>query len=403
MSIVFVLLIDGAGAWLTGVSGAKYYTENKAIQTEEYRNIEAGKQNDNLLVQAYQSDLKAYEQREADYRALCEANLASRKWRDSVTKNMNNWYKKNPRLTAPKFASSGDINKEFNSIKEDNKSFLDEYLHYIIFVVLLLLTGLLQYLTISEIKEDYEDLEDSLTANRISNLQTALATAQDIEEQHEKTTFENKEDMQRKKNEQLRDMDGIADKREIVFNAKAISNGNLGLQRIASNSNAYVPTDEAKAGYVVNPFGDEGNNNVSVKRSRYNEEQEKSPQSNQPLNESVITDRKDSEPLNGAVITKPLTDELKSPISPLFTPQEKELINILWNNGTIKRNKPLISRDEVLKIIGDTKNNTTALRDLYKKLTEHDYAFRKVGYFAKTENPLQQHNKNYDFNLGEYQ
>lgn len=258
MSILFVLLIDGSGAWLTGVSGAKYYTENKAIQTEEYRNIEAGKENDSLIVTAYTSDLKAYEQREADFRKLCEDNLASGKWRDSVTKNMNSWYKKNPRPKAPKVASSGDVNKEFNAIKEDNKSFLDEYLQYIIFVVLLLLTGLLQYLTISEIKEDYEDLEDSLTPNRVSNLQTALATAQDIEEQHEKTAFENKEEMQKKKNEQIRDMNGIADKREIVFNAKAIQNGNTGLQRIANNNNTYVPHEESKSGYFYNPFVDDG-------------------------------------------------------------------------------------------------------------------------------------------------
>jgi hypothetical protein len=131
----------------------------------------------------------------------------------------------------------------------------------------MLLTGLLQYLTISEIKEDYEDLEDTLTPNRVSNLQTALATAQDIEEQHEKTQFEKKEDRQKKKNEQIRDMNDIADKREIVFNAKAISNGNEGLKRIATNNNVYVPTEEAKAGFVDVSFSSnqqkEDSNNIS--------------------------------------------------------------------------------------------------------------------------------------------
>lgn len=255
MSILFVVIIDGSGAWLTAVSGQKQYTENQAKKTENFKNIETGKENDSLTADAYKSDLTAYEKREADYRALCETNLASGKWKDSVTKNMNSWYKKNPRPKAPKLLSSEDLNKEFNAIKEGNKGFLDEYLQYIIFVVLILLTGLLQYLTISEIKEDHEDLEDSLTASRVTNIRTALATAQDIEEQHEKKTFEDKGEMQKKKYEQHRDMTQIDDKREIVFNAKSIQNGNEGLQLIASSNNeTYVNHEPSKAGHVVNPF-----------------------------------------------------------------------------------------------------------------------------------------------------
>jgi hypothetical protein len=374
MSILFVVLIDGSGAWLTGVTGATYYTENKAIQTEEYRNIEAGKENDSLIVHAYKSDLKAYEQREADYRGLCKDNLASGKWRDSVTKNMNSWYKKNSRPIAPKFASSGDVNKEFNSIKEDNKSFLDEYLQYIIFVVLMLLTGLLQYLTISEIKEDYEDLEDTLTPNRVSNLQTALSTAQDIEEQHEKTQFENKEKMQKKKNEQIRDMDGIADKREIVFNAKAISNGNEGLKRIATNTNIYVPTEEAKAGYV----------DVSFSSNHQKEEnyQEEPKDFYPPTSETGIFDKlflekvgKESDKMKGA-------NEKLNP-------------------------KP--------KVIDITKRaEATALSRVYKKMVSREIAelrgnkgyYSLMGYsdaflaFRVTEDKKE--TDTYDFNLGDY-
>jgi hypothetical protein len=66
-----------------------------------------------------------------------------------------------------------------------------------------------------------------------------------------------------------------------------------------------------------------------------------------------------------------------------FSSKELEFINILWDNGNVKQNEPLIARDTVLETIGDNKHNTLALRDLYKKLIKNGYAFRKIGYFAK--------------------
>ncbi|CAA6801053.1 MAG: Unknown protein [uncultured Sulfurovum sp.] len=291
MSIIFVLLIDGSGAWLTGVSGAKYYTENKTTNSEEYKPLQANAESGTANKQIYLTLKSDYNSLRAEAVSTCNQKWSVPRYRTKNSQCVDKWDANNKAPSQELLSQKSEVSTaDYKNIADENRGFLDEYLQYIIFTVLILLTGLLQYLTISEIKEDYEDLEDSLTANRISNLQTALATAQDIEEQHEKTTFENKEDMQRKKNEQLRDMDGIADKREIVFNAKAISNGNLGLQRIASNSNAYVPTDEAKAGFYYNPFGDESNNNQSVKRSHkepLNEYEEKSPQNTQPLNEWI--------------------------------------------------------------------------------------------------------------------
>ena len=86
--------------------------------------------------------------------------------------------------------------------------------------------------------------------------------------------------------------------------------------------------------------------------------------------------------LNQTVITEPLTVRLDSK---LFTNEELKLINILWDNGNIKTNDSLVTRREVLKVIGDTKVNTTLLRDLYKKLLGLDYIYKRVGYFAKVE------------------
>ena len=262
MSILFVVLIDGSGAWLTGVSGAKYYTENKTTQSEEYKLLQANAESGKATASNYTLELQAWRESKADNKTTCNEKWKGWKAKYKATCK-EEWNNANP---MPKQRATGQIKiDDYKSISEDKKGFIDEYLQYIVFVVLMLLTGLLQYLTISEIKEDYEDLEDSLTPNRVSNLQTALATAQDIEEQHEKTMFENKEDMQKKKNEQVRDMNDIADKREIVFNAKAISNGNDGLRRIANNNSVYVPSDEAKVGYFYNPFSDTDNNDESVK------------------------------------------------------------------------------------------------------------------------------------------
>lgn len=257
MSILFVVLIDGSGAWLTGVTGAKYYTENKTTQSEEYKILQLNAESGKATASNYTLELSAWKESKAE--AITNCNDKFKGWKAKYkAKCKEDWNAFNP---MPKQTATGQIKiDDYKSIGEDNKSFLDEYLQYIVFVVLMLLTGLLQYLTISEIKEDYEDLEDSLTPNRVSNLKTALATAQDIEEQHEKKQFQDKEKMQKKKNEQIRDMDSLDDKREIVFNAKAIVNGNDGLLLISNNNDIYVPTDEAKAGHVVNPFGDEMKN-----------------------------------------------------------------------------------------------------------------------------------------------
>ena len=102
--------------------------------------------------------------------------------------------------------------------------------------------------------------------------------------------------------------------------------------------------------------------------------------------------------MNGAVAT----DTAQTIDFSLFSPQEQELINILWANGNIKENKALIPRDTVLETIGNNKGNTLALRDLYKKLIQHGYASKKIGYFAQSELENGLHATNYDFDLGEF-
>ena len=145
--------------------------------------------------------------------------------------------------------------------------------------------------------------------------------------------------------------------------------------------------------WVTSIFGtehllEEENKTQSVKRSHkqplnetkktepLNGEQENTSLNKQPLNESVITDRKETEPLNGVVKRMDLKN---------YSHGDLELIDLLWKQSTVKRNDQLETRDNIIKVIGDNKNNTLRLRNLYKKLLADEYIYKRVGYFAKVE------------------
>ncbi|CAA6801060.1 MAG: Unknown protein [uncultured Sulfurovum sp.] len=68
-----------------------------------------------------------------------------------------------------------------------------------------------------------------------------------------------------------------------------------------------------------------------------------------------------------------------------YSDGDLELIDLLWKQSTVKRNDQLETRDNVLKVIGDNKNNTLRLRNLYKKLLGDGYIYKRVSYFAKVE------------------
>lgn len=137
--------------------------------------------------------------------------------------------------------------------------------------------------------------------------------------------------------------------------------------KIMNNQNIM---EDKKAGFVVNPFGVDTKNNQTVNHSvKPNEETKGQKVDNETsVNQTVITER--------------LTDTLDSRH---FTNEELKLITILWADDKVKTNDSLVTRIEVLKVIGDTKVNTTLLRDLYKKLLFLDYIYKRVGYFAKVE------------------
>ena len=126
----------------------------------------------------------------------------------------------------------------------------------------------------------------------------------------------------------------------------------------------------------VKPNSYNQKSNEPLNGSRYNEEQKNNPQNDQPLNGTVITDEKETKPLNDSVKRIDLKE---------YSNADLELIDLLWKQSTVKRNEQLETRDNVLKIIGDNKNNTLRLRNLYKKLLADKYIYKKVSYFAKVE------------------
>ncbi len=67
----------------------------------------------------------------------------------------------------------------------------------------------------------------------------------------------------------------------------------------------------------------------------------------------------------------------------LFDIQEQELISLLFDNGNIPIGGQLVKRDIILDIVGHNKPNANRLRDLYSKLMELDYIYKKVAYFSK--------------------
>jgi len=119
---------------------------------------------------------------------------------------------------------------------------------------------------------------------------------------------------------------------------------------------------------------------LSVKRNNQTEplngEHKNRAENDQPLNDSVITDRKE---------TKPLNDSVKRIDLKGYSNDDLKLIDLLWKYSTVKRNEQLETRDNVLKIIGDNKNNTLRLRNLYKKLLADKYIYKKVSYFSDVD------------------
>ncbi len=387
---MFMIMLDGLGSWSTAEKGANLYSQFKTNSSTEYQilqqNAESGKQeasNYPLLLETWKESKKE---------AYKNCNDTWRGWKAKYkAKCKTEWDNAHP---MPQLTSNGQIKlNEYESIKSDKEGFLDNYLFIILFVLLLLMTLLMQYLTIAKIYDDYNEIEEGLTCERIDFINDTIQEHETILAEHEQQVAEMMANSTREKKGKDRKFQEIGEAIAITHKQKMIDTRAKTVKRIANN--AYVPQEDSKAGFVYNPFTSESSNQ-SVKPSEEKEPIKQTPNQsvkpnsyNQTVNHSVKPNE-EKEPIkqtsnqsvNQTVITEQLTERLNQS---LFTKEELKLITILWGNGKVKPHDSLVTRKEVLETIGDTKLNTTLLRNLYKKLLEYNYIYKRVGYFAKVE------------------
>jgi len=367
---IFMMLLDGLGSWTTAQKATNLYTEWKTNHSTEYQILKENAENGKIKAQNYTTLLETWKESKRDAYQNC--NDKWRGWKSKYkARCKEKWDNKNP---MPKDTSSSNIKiDDYKSIQEDRKGFIDEWLQTILFILLLIMTFLMQYLTIAKIYDDYNEIEESLTSERIDFINDTIQEHETILAEHEQQVAELMANSTREKKSEDRKFKEVGEAIAITHKKKMVKTRAKTVLRIANNE--YVPQEKSKAGFVNFSF----NSDETVKPNGYNQTVNQSVKSNRENN----TQKENSnQSVNQTVITEPLTVRLDSK---LFTNEELKLINILWDNGNIKTNDSLVTRREVLKVIGDTKVNTTLLRDLYKKLLGLDYIYKRVGYFAKVE------------------
>ena len=376
---VFMVLLDALGSYATAEKGANLYTQFKTNASTEFQILKQNAKSGETTANNYTLELQAWRESKSEAHANCMDKW--RGWKSKYkAKCKEEWNNANP---MPKQTANGQIKiDDYRAIKKEGQGFLDKWLFTILFVLLSLMTLLMQYLTIAKIYDDYNDIEESLTFERIEFINDNIQEHETILAEHEQKVAEMLANSKREKNVHDRQFQKVGEAIAIEHKKKNVKTRGKTVMRIANNE--YVPKEDAKAGFAYNPFGDNetvkrsSNNplNETEQREPLNGEHEKRGQKTQPLNESVITDRKETEPLNDSV----KRIELKN-----YSHGDLELIDLLWKQSTVKRNDQLETRDNVIKIIGDNKNNTLRLRNLYKKLLKDEYIYKRVGYFAKVE------------------
>jgi len=361
---IFMILLDVLGAWSTAEKGAKLYTQFNTNDSTEFQILQQNAESGKAIASNYTLELQTW--RESKSEALTNCNDKWKGWKAKYKATCKeDWNRANP---MPKQTVNGQIKiADYKAIKDDQEGFLDRWLFTILFVLLSLMTLLMQYLTIAKIYDDYNEIEESLTFDRISFINDNIQEHETILADYEQDIAEMIADSTREKKGKDIKFQKIGEAIAITHKQKRNDTRAKTIKRIANNQ--YVNKEEAKAGFVYNPFNPNENSQTVNQSVKPNEE-----------TKGQKVDHETS--VNQTVITEPLTVQLDSKN---FTNEELKLISILWADGDVKTNDSLVTRIEVLKVIGDTKVNTTLLRDLYKKLLGLDCIYKRVGYFAKVE------------------
>ena len=380
LALLFMVMFDFVGSYATATYAQSKYREFKTTDSKEFELLEEKATNAKSEVSLYKLELATYQKDKAEASVTC-----SEKWKGWKSKYKakckEDWEAKHPKPIKPNSNTTVSV-KDYTELKESNNNdFLSRNIFNIVLFLSLALTMILQYTTVSEIKDNFDSIKETLTVLVLGILQDRLAELETNMIVHETKRNEVISQGDKREKEHKRDFEKLGKAIELMTFKKAVESREKTVLKISNNQNVM---EHKKAGFVVNPFGD----NETVKRSSkqplneteqrepLNGEHEKRGQKTQPLNESVITDRKETQPLNGVV----KRIELKN-----YSHDDLELIDLLWKQSTVKRNDQLETRDNIIKIIGDNKNNTLRLRNLYKKLLKDDYIYKRVGYFAKVE------------------
>jgi len=383
LALSFMVMFDFIGSFSTANFIEQKYQDYRATSSKEYSLLQDNADNAKADKILYSQELSTWKEDKATAYQNC--NDKWKGWKAKYKATCKNEWDDKPKNAKPINPNSSTSVKveDYKEMKEGvNDDFLSRNIYNIVLFLSMALTLLLQYTTISEIQDERDEIDEMLTPQLTGTLNDRLLILETnaVDHEAERNELIRTSDQAHKTEE--RKFEELGEGMKVISLQKATVARGHTLQRIANNE--YVPKEDAKAGFAYNPFGD----NEAVKRSSkqplnetekrepLNGEYEKRGQNTQPLNESVITDKKETEPLNGVV----KRIELKN-----YSHSDLELIDLLWKQATVKRNDQLETRDNVIKVIGDNKNNTLRLRNLYKKLLKDDYIYKRVGYFAKVE------------------
>ena len=251
---IFMVLLDGLGAWSTAEKGADLYTQYKTNSSTEYQILQQNAESGKATAQNYTLELSVWQQSKADAYQVCNEKWHG--WKAKYkAKCKEEWNTANP---MPKQTTDGQIKiDDYQSIKNDQRGFLDEYLFIILFSLLALMTLLMQYLTIARIYDDYNDIDESLTFERIEFINDTIQEHETIVAEHEQQVAEMMANSTREKKHQDKKFQEVGEAIAITHKKKMVHTRAETVKRIANNE--YVPQEQAKAGFVHNPFHeDEG-------------------------------------------------------------------------------------------------------------------------------------------------
>lgn len=331
---IFMILLDGLGAWSTAEKGAALYTQFKTNSSTEYQILQQNAESGKATAQNYTLELSAWKESKSEAYANCNDKWQG--WKAKYkAKCKEEWNTANP---MPKQTTTGQIKiDDYKSIKSDQEGFLDKYLFMILFVLLALMTLLMQYLTIAKIYDDYNEIEEGLTFERIQFINDTIKEHETILADHEQQLAEMIANSTREKKSKDRKFQEIGEAIAITHKQKINETRAKTVMRIANNE--YVPQEQSRAGFVRHPFS-------------FNQENE-----------------------------QPSADAGSIDDDPNYL-RVGEILLRLWNNGKVKAGDKLTPKTKVINI--KRRKDVDVLSAVYNKLVTNGYAELRgnQGYFA---------------------